>query len=105
MHVLNISFIIKFLLCVCVCVYVCVCSADQSYLTLCDPAYYNPSGSSVHGIFQARILEWAPFPPSEKLSDWGSNLNFLSLLHWQVDSVPLSHLRSSLFLVLYGKDM
>ena len=76
MHVLNISFIIKFLLCVCVCVYVCVCSADQSYLTLCDPAYYNPSGSSVHGIFQARILEWAPFPPSEKLPDWGVKSEF-----------------------------
>ena len=26
-------------------------------LTLCDPMDYNPPGSSVHGIFQARILE------------------------------------------------
>ena len=26
--------------------------------TLCDPMDYNPPGSSVHGIFQARILEW-----------------------------------------------
>ena len=25
--------------------------------TLCDPMYYNPPGSSVHGIFQARTLE------------------------------------------------
>ena len=26
--------------------------------TLCDPLYCSPSGSSVHGIFPARILEW-----------------------------------------------
>ena len=26
--------------------------------TLCDPMYCSPPGSSVHGIFQARILEW-----------------------------------------------
>ena len=30
----------------------------QSYLTLCDSVDYSPSGSSVHGILQARILEW-----------------------------------------------
>ena len=27
-------------------------------LTLCDPMDCSPPGSSVHGIFQARILEW-----------------------------------------------
>ena len=32
---------------------------DQSHLTLCDPMDYNPPGSSVHGILQTRILEWA----------------------------------------------
>ena len=30
----------------------------QSCPTLCDPVDYNPPGSSVHGILQARILEW-----------------------------------------------
>ena len=30
----------------------------QLYLTLCRPMDCNPSGSSVHGILQARILEW-----------------------------------------------
>jgi hypothetical protein len=30
----------------------------QSCLTLCDPIDCNPPGSSVHGIRQARILEW-----------------------------------------------
>ena len=26
--------------------------------TLCDPIDYSPQGSSVHGILQARVLEW-----------------------------------------------
>ena len=30
----------------------------QSRLTLCDPVDCSPPGSSVHGILQARILEW-----------------------------------------------
>ena len=30
----------------------------QLCLTLCDPVDYSPPGSSVHGVLQARILEW-----------------------------------------------
>ena len=30
----------------------------QSCPTLCDPMECSPPGSSVHGIFQARVLEW-----------------------------------------------
>ena len=30
----------------------------QSYLTLCDPIDSSPPGSPVHGILQARTLEW-----------------------------------------------
>ena len=30
----------------------------QSCLTLSDPMDYSLPGSSVHGIFQARVLEW-----------------------------------------------
>ena len=30
----------------------------QLHPTLCDPTDYIPPGSSVHGIFQARIREW-----------------------------------------------
>ena len=33
----------------------------ESCLTLCDPMEYRPSSSTVHGILQARILEWLPF--------------------------------------------
>ena len=38
----------------------------QSYLTICDPIDYSPPGSSVHGILQARILEWVDAPSSRK---------------------------------------
>ena len=34
------------------------CFVSQLCLTLCDPVDYSPPGSSVHGIFQARVLEW-----------------------------------------------
>ena len=42
-------------LCVCLCVL-------WSCLTLCNPMDCSPPGSSVHGILQARILEWAAIP-------------------------------------------
>ena len=35
---------------------------------------YLPPGSSVHGILQARILEWVPFPPPGDLPDAGIEL-------------------------------
>ena len=39
------------------------CLVAQSCLTLCNPMDRSPPGSSVHGILQARILEWvAPSP-------------------------------------------
>ena len=34
----------------------------QSYPTLCDPMDCSPPGSSVHGLLQARILEWVAIP-------------------------------------------
>ena len=41
-------------------IYTCavLCLVSQSCPTLCDPMYYSPPGSSVHGILQARILKW-----------------------------------------------
>ena len=30
----------------------------QLYLTLSDPMDGSPPGSSIYGIFQARVLEW-----------------------------------------------
>ena len=43
----------------------CMCAKLlQSYPTLCDPVDCNPPGSSVHGIRQARILEWVAISSS-----------------------------------------
>ena len=39
----------------------------QSCLTLCDPMDCSPPGSCVHGIFQARVLEWGVPLPSPDL--------------------------------------
>ena len=49
-----------------------VCSKSlQSGLTLCDPMDCSPPGSSVHGILQARILEWVAIPFSRRSSHPG----------------------------------
>ena len=71
------SSLVEKLLCVCmyVCMYACMCVyiyiyihivcikvkvlVTQLRLTLCDPMDCSPSGSSVHGILWAIILEWA----------------------------------------------
>ena len=34
----------------------------HSCLTVCNPMDCNPPGSTVHGIIQARILEWVAIP-------------------------------------------
>ena len=39
----------------------------QSCLTLCNPIDCSRSGSSVHGILQARILQWVAMPYSKDL--------------------------------------
>ena len=43
----------------------------QLCLTLCDPMDCSPLGSSVHGILQARIPEWAAMRSSRGSSDSG----------------------------------
>ena len=48
-------------------------------------------GSSVHGIFQARILEWVAISSPGIFLAQGSNLH---LLHCQVDSLSLRHMGS-----------
>ena len=41
-----------------------VCSVTQSCPNLCYPMYCSPPGSCVHGILQARILDWIAMPCS-----------------------------------------
>ena len=43
----------------------------QSCLTLCDPMDCSLTGSSVHGILQAGILEWDTMPSSRGSSNLG----------------------------------
>ena len=60
-------------------------------LTLCNPIDCRPPGSSVHGILQARILEWVAMPSSRMSSQPGDQTHVsLCLLHWQAGSLPLA---------------
>ena len=45
----------------------------QSCPILRDPMDYSPPGSSVHGIFQARVLEWGAIAFSEEQIDEAIN--------------------------------
>ena len=86
--------------------------------TLSDPMDYSLPGSSVHGIFQARVLEWVaiafshqdsmsmlfpgqeywsglPFPSARNIPDPGKEPTspaWEAFPAWLVDSLPLSHL-------------
>ena len=51
-----------------------ICVHAQLCPTLCDPMNCSLPGYSVHGIFQARILDGLPFPSPPDLSDSGIEL-------------------------------
>ena len=53
---------------------------SQFYLTVCDPTDCSLPGSSVHGIFQARLLEWGA-------------IVFSNAWKWKVKVKLLSHVR------------
>ena len=58
--------------CVCVCAHTCMHTHVLSQVWFfVNPMDYSPPGSSVHGIFQAAILEWLPFPFPRDLLDPG----------------------------------
>ena len=72
-----------------------LCTVVQMSPIVCDPMDCSPPGSSVHGIFQARILKWVAISSSRGSSSPRIlNPSLLHLLHWQVDSLPLNHLGS-----------
>ena len=60
----------------------------QSCPTLCNPVDCTVLGASVHGILQARILEWVAVPFSRDLPNLGWNPG---LLHCRRILYPLSH--------------
>ena len=45
-----------------------LCLVAQSCPVLGDPMVFSPPGSSIHGILQARILEWVAIPCSRRSS-------------------------------------
>ena len=80
-------------MCVCVCVCVCVLSCLVVSDSL-QPLDRRLPGSSVHEIFQAKILEQVANSLLQGIFlTQGLNLH---LLHWEMDSLPLSHLGSLL---------
>ena len=72
-------------ICMCTCVVVVIVSVAQLCSALCDPMDCSPPGSSVHGILQARILEWVAFPSPGDLPDPGIKPRSPAL---QAESLP-----------------
>ena len=95
---------------------VCACLVAQSCLTLCNPMDCSPSGSSVHGISQARILDWGvrgsshsgiePRPPSLSVSHFFISVRFLIAFPVQCRymSCSVRSGRSSLSLLVWWKS-
>ena len=52
---------------------------------------WNPPGLSVHGILQARILEWAAMPPPGDLPNPGIEPESSVAPALQAESLPLNH--------------
>ena len=68
---------------------------------------FSLPGFPIHGIFQARILDWIAmgcyFLLYGIFTTQGLNLHFLCLGHWQADSLPLGHLESLLRFIQHCK--
>ena len=60
-----------------------VCLVTESCLTLCNPMDCGPPGSSVYGIFQARILEWVAISYSRG-SSWPKDGTCVSCIGRQI---------------------
>ena len=57
-----------------------------SCLSLCDSMDYSPLGSSVHGLFQARILEWIDIPFS-RVSSWPKDRTCISCIAGRIFTI------------------
>ena len=67
----------------------CQREVTQLCLTLSDPMDYSPPGSSVHGIFQARVLEWGASAFSSTVYRFGQMYNVMWGFHCGADSKEL----------------
>ena len=82
----------------------------QACPTLCDPMGCSTPGSSVHGIFQARVLEWGAIAFSgiqcyQNLNQWQRRV--LNVLIWFFSSIYLVLFMLFLFLLIQvgGQDV
>ena len=96
-HIIPLSYLFTLCGCASTCTLLC--------LTLCDPMDYSPPGSSVHGIFQTRILE-LPFPSPGESSQlrnqaWDSCISCIDrqILYQQ------SHWESLIIFWIYPVDL
>ena len=82
--------------------YMSVCMCAQSWPPLCCPHGLYPPGFSVHGIFQARILEWIAitysWPIDQTYNSSLSHIDRRSLYHWH-------HLGSPVCVLISYKDI
>ena len=78
--------------------------------TLCDPVDCSPPGSPIHGISQARVLEWVAIPFSRG-SSWLRNWNCIlcsgrqTLYHrvtWEVPLGSWSDLGEVMLILFFG---
>ena len=70
------------------------CLVTELYLTLCDSMDCSPPGSSVHGVFQARILDLVATSFSRRSSQPRNRTHVSStggriLYHWAFWEAPL----------------
>jgi len=80
-HLSNIDYAVSWVLCQALCMH---SKSLQSSWILCGPMNCSLPGSSVHGIFQASILEWVAIP-SSRASSWPASPVAPAL---QADSLP-----------------
>ena len=72
---------------------------SQSCLTLSNPMDCSPPGSSIHEIFQGRVLEWGAIAFSAK----SSYISFNPKLHWSSD-ISLKSSFLSLWVYIQKRD-
>ena len=91
--------------------WLCVCVlVTQSCLTVFNPIDYSAPGSSVHGILQARILEWVAIPFSRG-SSWHRNWTQVSciagkfLTIWATREIPISWLPGTWYTISCGMNV
>ena len=81
MRILNILYCIYPFICSYIHFWFC-CLFAKTCMTLCNPMNYSMPGSSVHGFFQARILEWVAISLSRGSSLPRDGIHIFCLGRW-----------------------